>query len=760
MSRKKKSQKSNSLNNEIISLFIIAMGILIWISIQTQSAGEIGRIIKLNLMGLLSTPVYLLPYLIILVGVYSIIRNNVVISKRVKYASVIIYIGCIMLYTLHYMEYIPDNILDFKVIRTLYNNGNNGLGGGLIGGLLGYISIKLLGIKGSYLVIITMLMISFMLITKISFIKIIKNCKRFVVKGVRFVKEALVEFVQVPMEKTSESECKKEKKNIVKKQNNHTNISSDVIDEKIKILDFTKDADQESNIVKKMKNINAEKESVSTIEHSEIDIHIDDHQNTDLVYKIPSFELLDKNVHGSVKDDKKEILHKAKILEETLGNFGVDAKVVQVSKGPTITRYEIQPSPGVKVSKIVNLADDIALNLAASNIRIEAPIPGKAAVGIEIPNESISMVTIREVLESDIFTKSKSKLTFVLGKDIAGNPIATDLSKMPHMLIAGATGSGKSVCINTLITSILYKSTPQEVKLILIDPKVVELNNYNGIPHLLLPVVTDPQKASSALNWAVQEMTRRYKAFAQNNVRDIVGYNNKMITESKDHLPKIVVIIDELADLMMVSPGQVEDSICRLAQMARAAGIHLIVATQRPSVDIITGVIKANIPSRIAFSVSSQVDSRTILDMGGAEKLLGKGDMLFYPMGASKPIRVQGAYISDSEVEKVINFVKQQAKEDTYEEEIMDTVEKNLVDINNPVDELLKDAIELVVDIQQASISMLQRRFRIGYNRSARLIDEMEVRGIVGEHEGSKPRRVIISKDEFEEMKNSVKEGI
>ncbi len=393
---------------------------------------------------------------------------------------------------------------------------------------------------------------------------------------------------------------------------------------------------------------------------------------------------------------------KARLLEDTLNNFGVDAKVVQISKGPTITRFEIQPSPGVKVSKIVNLSDDIALNLAAHHVRIVAPIPGKAAVGIEVPNKTTSIVTLREVLETDTFRDGDSKMTFGLGKDISGSPIVADLSKMPHLLVAGATGSGKSVCVNTMISSILCNSKPDEVKFLMIDPKVVELNIYNGIPHLILPVVTDPKKASVALNWAVQEMTDRYNRFAQAGVRDVTGYNNKVDSfEQGKKMPKIVVIIDELADLMMVAPNAVEDAICRLAQMARAAGIHLIVATQRPSVDVITGVIKANIPSRIAFAVSSQIDSRTIIDMGGAEKLLGKGDMLYYPVGSSKPQRVQGAFISEEEVEKVVEAVKNQVEPVEYNQDILETV-KNNIEKNENTDEYLADAIELVIDAEQA----------------------------------------------------------
>ena len=418
--------------------------------------------------------------------------------------------------------------------------------------------------------------------------------------------------------------------------------------------------------------------------------------------------------------------------------------------GPTITRYEIQPSPGVKVSKIVNLTDDIALSLAAKSIRMEAPIPGKSAIGIEVPNDESQMVSIREIIDSDEFKNFKSPLVMGLGKDVAGRIIVGDIGKMPHLLIAGSTGSGKSVCVNTLITSIMYKAKPDEVKLMLIDPKVVELANYNGIPHLLVPVVTDAKKAANALGWAVSEMNRRYKLFAENQVKDISSYNEK----SDDPLPKIVIIIDELADLMMVSANDVEDHICRLAQMARAAGMHLIVATQRPSVDVITGVIKANIPSRIAFAVSSQTDSRTIIDMGGAEKLLGKGDMLFYPLGAAKPVRLQGAFISEAESGNIIDYVKKEAGEISYAGDIEESISSINTERSGDEDELLYDAIGFVVANGQASSSMLQRKYKIGFNRAARLIDNMEERGIVGPSEGSKPRKVLISQEDLSGMED------
>ena len=465
-------------------------------------------------------------------------------------------------------------------------------------------------------------------------------------------------------------------------------------------------------------------------------------------YRLPSLELLKDNTSAKNLDNHTEHMEKAKLLEETLNNFNVDAKVVSVKMGPSITMFEVQLSPGVKVSKIVGLSDDIALNLATSHVRI-APIPGKAAIGIEVPNTVTSMVTLKEVLNSPEFKKPESKLTIGLGKDISGTPIIGDLASMPHLLIAGATGSGKSVCVNTIISSILFNARPDEVKFLMIDPKVVELSTYNGIPHLILPVVTDPKKASIALNWAVNEMTRRYKLFADQTVRDMKGYNRKAEPLGLEILPQIVVIIDELADLMMVAPNQVEDAICRLAQMARAAGIHLIVATQRPSVDVITGLIKANIPSRIAFSVSSAIDSRTIIDMSGAEKLLGKGDMLFYPVGAAKPKRTQGAFMSDDEVEGLVSFIKNQSLEVQYNESILDEVQSVEQDFSE-ADEYLEDAIRFVLETGQASASMMQRRFRVGYNRAARLVDSMEERGIIGPSRGSKPREVLMSMDEFE----------
>ncbi|MFS0662265.1 DNA translocase FtsK [Niallia alba] len=466
-------------------------------------------------------------------------------------------------------------------------------------------------------------------------------------------------------------------------------------------------------------------------------------------YELPPLKLLKLPRKADQSGEYEQIHANAAKLERTFHSFGVKARVTEVHLGPAVTKYEVHPSEGVKVSKIVNLSDDLALALAAKDIRIEAPIPGKSAIGIEVPNSEVAVVSLREVLESSKNDKPDSKLMIAFGRDITGEAVCAELNKMPHLLVAGATGSGKSVCINGIITSILMRAKPHEVKLMMIDPKMVELNVYNGIPHLLAPVVTNPKKASQALMKVVSEMERRYDLFSHTGTRNIEGYNeyikryNAEEQEKQPLLPFIVVIVDELADLMMVASSDVEDAITRLAQMARAAGIHLIIATQRPSVDVITGVIKANIPSRIAFAVSSQTDSRTILDMGGAEKLLGRGDMLFFPYGASKPVRVQGAFLSDEEVEEVVDFVIGQQKAQYQEEMIPDEI----VEVTGAVeDELYNDAVELIVEMQTASVSMLQRRFRIGYTRAARLIDEMEARGVVGPYEGSKPRTVLISK--------------
>ena len=511
----------------------------------------------------------------------------------------------------------------------------------------------------------------------------------------------------------------------------------------------------DSNLFKDVEEEKEEKKkAVLQLEHAQI---VEDEH-----YEYPPVELLSKPSKKALKGGARALTDTATKLQKTLYSFGVSAKVENVSVGPAITRYELKPAEGVRVSKIANLADDIALNLAAETIRIEAPIPGKQAVGIEVPNKEKEVVHFREVLDSDEFRSNKSKLTIGLGKDVAGNVQLADIAKMPHVLIAGSTGSGKSVCINTIITSIIYNAKPSEVKFVMVDPKVVELSVYNGIPHLLIPVVTDPRKAAGALAWAVQEMDDRYNKFASKGVRDLKGYNKAIEKENEaGKLPQIVIIIDELADLMMVAKNDVEDAICRLAQKARAAGMHLVIATQRPSVDVITGLIKANVPSRIAFAVSSQVDSRTILDSVGAEKLLGKGDMLFFPAGAPKPSRVQGAFVSDDEVEKIVDFIKSNGTA-TYSEDILESIEnsnktdKEIAqekDEDDDTDPFLMDAIQTVVETGQASTSFIQRRFKVGYARAGRIIDQMEERGVISGYQGSKPREVLMTLDRWNELK-------
>ena len=472
-------------------------------------------------------------------------------------------------------------------------------------------------------------------------------------------------------------------------------------------------------------------------------------------YNYPPIDLLEAG-ESVTENHRDSDMQKAELLEETLKQFGITTRLTGIAHGPAVTRFELQPAPGVKVSRITSLSDDIAMHLAAMSVRIEAPIPGKAAVGVEIPNEKVEMVRLRDVLESAEARKSASKIAVGLGKDNSGRYIVADIAKMPHVLIAGQTGSGKSVCINSIITSILFRATPEEVRLILIDPKVVELSIYNDIPHLVCPVVTDCKKAASALDWAVAEMSNRYKRFAERGVRDIKGYN-KALKDGEKIMPQMVIVIDELADLMMVAPGEVEDSICRLAQLARAAGMHLVIATQRPSVNVITGVIKANIPTRIAFSVASQVDSRTMIDHGGAEKLLGNGDMLFVPSGINKPMRVQGAWVSDEEVHAITSYIKERS-ETSYDEDMIEKMDNaarsdaEKEDVSAEYDPRLPEAVEIVVEAGQASVSMLQRRMRVGYARAGRLIDEMEQRGIVSESDGAKPRSVLITREQMNDL--------
>lgn len=706
---KSKKKKNMEIAREVIGIIIISFGLLTSISLISNKTGIIGAFLRNIFFTLMGFGGYIFPLIIIAVGLLFII-NKLNIGRDVKSVYLLVLFFCFL--TIVDINAETGIIFSDKVASSL-EMGKKGLGGGILGAILGFVFLKLFGSVGSYIVITLITLISILLFTEIRIMDFIKR----------------IEF-----KKRRKNKPKSNTKMEVSKHNSKKLYAEN---NEIIIHDYTN-------------NEESEYEEKNTV-HKEMEFKT----NTNVItnYTLPSLELLETIENKSDSFSKREILNNAKKIEETLNNFGIEASVIQINKGPSITCYEVQPAPGIKVSRIVNLADDLALSLATSDIRVEAPIPGKSAVGIEVPNRVKDNVGLKELLQSEEYISLDSNIPLLLGKDISGKPIVSSIDKMPHLLIAGATGSGKSVCINTIIMSILFRAHPDDVKLLLIDPKVVELSVYNGIPHLLIPVVTEPKKAALSLNWAVEEMEKRYKLFAKNNVRDIKSYNDKFQNDKEKKLPSIVIIIDELADLMLVAAQEIEDLICRLAQMARAAGMHLIVATQRPSVDVITGTIKANIPSRISFAVSSQVDSRTILDMSGAEKLLGKGDMLFYPSDLPKPIRVQGAFISDKEVERVVNFLKDQNLTG-YDNEIIETIENDieLDGILGNYDELLPNAAYLVVEEGQASISLLQRRLKIGYARAARIVDEMESMGIVGSHEGSKPRKVLVSKDEIDSL--------
>lgn len=747
MGRKKKyTNKNETVMNEIYGIIIIAISLLITISIYFKASGIAEKWIKNLFMGSFGIGSYILPIILIILGFGILInKGKLKIKKRFWGTCVLIY-NALLIINLRY-SYSNLNLGFIERILKSFDNGLNSIGGGVISEIIDIPLIYIFGRVGTYIVLSCTALIFIIISTEISIGKSLEN---IISKIKSFKKNRKAVKKEEPIIQENVIDMNKIKQAAEK--------DIDKIDKKIKVLDFIKSQESDEKTDDKPdekgvkeKNENELKRDFISEEIKMVKDNIYEHE-----YVYPPVELLMENKLKQGIQDKRELLNTAKILEDTLMSFGVDAKVVQVSRGPAVTRYELHPSPGVKVSKITNLSDDIALNLAAPSVRIEAPIPGKAAVGIEVPNKEVVSVTLREVIESQEFNEFSSKVAFAMGKDIGGKCIITDISKMPHLLIAGATGSGKSVCINTIIMSLIYKASPKDVRMLLIDPKVVELSVYNGIPHLLIPVVTEPKKSASALYWAVNEMTQRYKLFADNNVRNIESYNKLMETkEDGEKLPKIVIIIDELSDLMMVAPNDVEDAICRLAQMARAAGMHLIIATQRPSVDVITGVIKANIPSRISFAVSSQIDSRTILDMSGAEKLLGKGDMLFLPIGENKPLRIQGAFISEKEIEKIVKFLKNSWNIE-YSADIIDEIENNTSspqssNESNDVDELLPEAIKIAVDYGQVSASMLQRRLRVGFNRASRLVEEMEFRGIVGPQDGSKPRQVLMSKEEYEE---------
>ena len=731
---KPNSEKSPILY-EISGLILIGFAIITFFEL-----GIFGRIVRTISMFFFGNLHFFVPFIALSVAiVFMFRRKGAAFNKRsligigLVLASFTIFSHSILFEQLHKSNLLLSNSVIKETWRILISsdgiiNRSNALGGGMIGALSFSMLHLLFDSSGAKVVAWIMLVVGIILVTG----------------------KALIPFLfdQAPKMRGKINETrsrrandKKRKANIGPKDEEASTVLETFNDEEPIISAFTEKTlhEKEGQLKGNVENDSKENDSVM--------LHAETTENE--YYNLPPVQLLNEPYIHDQSGEFEIIQKNAKKLEQTLASFGVKVKVTQVHIGPAVTKYEVMPDVGVKVSRIVNLQDDLALALAAKEIRMEAPIPGKSAIGIEVPNSQVAIVTLREVLESTANNKPNSKLLVSFGRDVTGQAVLAELNKMPHLLVAGSTGSGKSVCINGIIVSLLMRAAPHEVKMMMIDPKMVELTVYNGIPHLLAPVVTDPRKAAQALQKVVAEMERRYDLFSHTGTRNIEGYNNhieqlnEMNNEKHAKLPYIVVFVDELADLMMVAPGEVEDSIMRLAQMARAAGIHLIIATQRPSVDVITGIIKANIPSRIAFAVSSAVDSRTILDMGGAEKLLGRGDMLFLASGASKPTRVQGAFLSDEEVEKIVDYVIEQQKAE-YEESMIPTDEP-VREIDEEKDDLYDEAVQLVIEMQSASVSMLQRKFRIGYARAARIMDQMEMRGVVGPPDGSRPRQVLLN---------------
>ena len=788
-SKNRRKKQTSNVNLEVVGTIILSILLAVLIYTKSGYAGIYLNDIFGGMVGILK---YILPIGTFAIAIKIACKDNDYLTvKLLQYALFLLCIAVVMSVYQISKENINVNNELSQVVKDGYELGTKEIGGGALGTLAAIPLVKLLGNFGAVILSVGISIMLFVFTFGIDLSNII-NQK---VEEMQERKEEKAKNREIEAEELNERRRKrKEEKKILKQkeleqQENEQikiNLNGRLIDEpneENKLKKYNHQADDiiplglenaptklkpkvekeeatpdyiENNLFKQEEEKKEDKtKEVLQLEHA---VTVEDEH-----YEYPPVSLLSKGNKKGLKGGAKALTDTATKLQKTLYSFGVSAKVENVSVGPTITRYELKPSEGVRVSKIANLADDIALNLAAETIRIEAPIPGKQAVGIEVPNKEKEAVHFRDVIESEEFEDNSSKLSVALGKDVAGQTIIEKKKKMPHVLIAGSTGSGKSVCINTIISSFVYNAKPSEVKLVMIDPKVVELSVYNGIPHLLIPVVTDPKKAAGALAWAVQEMDDRYNKFAQKGVRDLKGYNKAIEKEDEARkLPQIVIIVDELADLMMVAAKDVEDAICRLAQKARAAGMHLVIATQRPSVDVITGLIKANIPSRIAFAVSSQVDSRTILDQVGAEKLLGKGDMLYYPAGAPKPIRVQGAFVSDGEVEKIVDFIKSNGTAN-YSEDILETIEnsnksdKELQEMSeeDDTDPFLMDAIDVVVETGQASTSFIQRRFKVGYARAGRIIDQMEEKGVISGYQGSKPRQVLMSKEKWEELKMS-----
>lgn len=781
------TQKQNFMRDEIIILVSLAVSIFLMIS-HFGIGGNIGSILSDFLFGVFGFMAYFVPILMF-IGIAFILSNRDNAQAYIKAgACFIVFLMCCTLFQLIINGY--DNNTTLPEVYMMCKIHKDG--GGWLGGLLVNLLWPALNV-GTYIVVIVLFLISFVILTGKSFVGMVKKEGEKVYQTAKEDVKRRREQAEKQEEKVHETKRVEKVVSGVSFNTTLDKTNSDVEDmheieppvepmnslfEPAKqgelVIDRATPVAEEEDFVEPEKEEPTTRKRRSTIESRENaateakNVEKEIKKNVEKpkkAYKFPPMNLLTRG-KTTGGDSDTYLRETARKLEQTLQTFNVKATVTNVSCGPSVTRFELQPEMGVKVSKIVGLADDIKLNLAASDIRIEAPIPGKAAVGIEVPNKENTAVMLRDLLESSEFKTHPSKIAFAAGRDIAGKVVVADIAKMPHVLIAGATGSGKSVCINTLIMSILYKASPDEVKMIMIDPKVVELKVYNGIPHLLIPVVTDPKKAAGALNWAVAEMTRRYQLFAEYNVRDLKGYNAKVESvqdleaENKpDKLPQIVIVVDELADLMMVAPGEVEDAICRLAQLARACGIHLVVATQRPSVNVITGLIKANMPSRIAFSVSSGVDSRTIIDMNGAEKLLGKGDMLFYPAGYPKPARVQGSFVSDQEVQAVVDYLVSNGDGTQYNEDITNHINSAQTSVGGGFtdsgaddrDEYFIYAGKFVIESDKGSIGMLQRKFKIGFNRAARIMDQLAEAGVVGPEEGTKPRKVLMSMEQFEE---------
>ena len=798
---KSKGQLKNaeSFRVEIILWTVIASALLLMIS-NFGIGGAVGNAISNILFGLFGMIAYIFPF-VLMFGTFFAVSNKGNRFAMIKLVAASVFTMFLCIFT----AMVASGNSVMKPLEAFQYSYEKKLGGGIIGGTLGYCLSEAFGVIGTYIIDIVVLIICLVIITEKSAIKEFKKGGQRMYASAKQSNERYQEYRRTKIEEKALRMDKKvsgvaigakvvdrkpatitdELNEIrVKDMLSFSEVSEEKKGTKSKIApkivgDFIQEEELRATevvtepVVKEKRTRKVHSSTVNEVEKAVGDVRneIAQEQVQDLKqYVFPPVSLLKSAPNKRMGNTQNQLRETAQKLEYTLKTFGVNVTVTDISCGPAVTRFELQPEVGVKVSKIVNLADDIKLNLAAADIRIEAPIPGKAAVGIEVPNKENVMVSFRELIESNEFQNASSKISFAVGKDIAGKTTVTDIAKMPHVLIAGATGSGKSVCINTIIMSILYKAKPEEVKLIMIDPKVVELSVYNGIPHLMIPVVTDPKKAAGALHWAVAEMMERYDKFAKAGVREINGYNAKIdalpVTEGEEKptkLPQIVIIVDELADLMMVASNDVEEAICRLAQLARAAGIHLVIATQRPSVNVITGLIKANMPSRIAFAVTSGIDSRTILDMNGAEKLLGKGDMLFNPQGVPKPIRVQGAFVSDKEVADVVEYITKMNGNARYNADVQQKLENmenstssNMISIsdadagNDGKDSYFMEAAKVIVDKERASIGMLQRYLKVGFNRAARIMDQLEEAGIVGPEEGTKPRKVLMSIEEFE----------